>query len=100
MVKIIASAILLTTIVSLHSSTSNETIGTNTDPVDRVHQAFPSLTDEDMAEFVKVYDKAQFSSEKEWLYTFSHEPGLRCGVRASACHSFVHRELTFYAAIP
>ena len=84
----------------MHSSTSNETIGTNTDPVDRVHQAFPSLTDEDMAEFVKVYDKAQFSSEKEWLYTFSHEPGLRCGVRAQLVARFVNRALIFYTAIP
>jgi len=61
-------------------STSNETSSSvlGTDLAVGLHRAFPQLTDEDLAEFLLVYDPVEFS-EDEWIRTAVGEPRLRCG---------------------
>lgn len=62
-------------------STSNETLSFGNDLKSSLHVLYPQLTDEDLDEFAKVYDPAQFSSETEWYRAATGEPFLRCGVR-------------------
>ena len=63
-------------------STSNETFFLGTDLKALLHTMYPPLTADELDEFNKVYDRAQFSSDDEWIRTGTGEPFFRCGVRS------------------
>lgn len=67
---------------NVYRATSNES-GVRNPDIDLgalVHVAFPQTTQQDISEFLEVYDPARFSSKMEWIRCATGEPSLRCGV--------------------
>ena len=69
------------------SATSNETVSASTNITEYMHEAYPLLTAAELSAYDKVYDRAQFSSDEEWIRTGTGEPMVRCGVSTT---SFFH----------
>ncbi|KAI5118950.1 hypothetical protein M0805_006296 [Coniferiporia weirii] len=77
-------------------ATSNETGGGTDNLTAVLHPAYPLLTAEELAEYNKVYDPAQFSSQDEWIRTATGEPGLRCGRETIGNAGVIHSSAWAY----